>query len=155
MSLSHSFLYHFILSPSLPWPLFHLFFLSLFLFSFSCASSSLICRAMKMLSFILLPQNGRTKGGRLGECCHMLSLRFANNFLHLYRSLLKEMYNPHFGSIFRTEKAPTYFSRRLNRFANLYMPSLESLQGYHLDHTFYPRRLALPHETDLNFDLTD
>ena len=54
VSLSRSFLYHFILSPSLPWPLFHLFILSLFLFSFSCTSSSLIYRALKMLSFILL-----------------------------------------------------------------------------------------------------
>ena len=69
------------------------------------------------------------------------------------RLSLKKMYNPRFGSVFRTEKSPTYFSLRLLTFANLYMASLDSLMNYSLDYTFIPRRTALPHELDLNFDL--
>ena len=69
------------------------------------------------------------------------------------RHQLKAMFNPRFGSVFRTEKSPTYFSLRLSTFANLYMASLDNLMNYSLDHTFIPRRTALPHEPDLNFDL--
>ena len=105
-----------------------------------------------MLLFKRLLHSGRKRGGSQGE----RSLAHCYNLIITHtRSRLKSMYNPYFGSIFRTEKAPTYFSRRLNRFASLYMPSLESFQDYVPDHTFYPRRAALPHEVDLNFDLID
>ena len=63
--------------------------------------------------------------------------------------------NVYFGSIFRTAKGPTYFSRRLSRFATLYMSHLDNLMDYSLSHTFYPRRASLPHEPDLNFDFHD
>lgn len=68
------------------------------------------------------------------------------------RTFLKDAHNPRFGSVFRTEKSPTYFNRRLATFSNLYMSSLENLMDYSLDYTFFPRRAALPHEPDLNFD---
>ncbi|XP_064639084.1 5'-nucleotidase domain-containing protein 3-like isoform X2 [Lineus longissimus] len=58
----------------------------------------------------------------------------------------KNVFNPYFGSLFRTYHNPTYFSRRLSRFADLYMASIENLMNYSLNHTFYPRRAALPHE---------
>ena len=69
------------------------------------------------------------------------------------RKFLKTMFNCRFGSVFRTEKSPTNFSLRLSTFANLYMSSLDNLMNYSLDYTFIPRRTALPHEPDLNFDL--
>lgn len=69
------------------------------------------------------------------------------------KRFLKETHNKRFGSVFRTEKNPTYFTRRLATFANLYMSSLDSLMNYSLDYTFIPRRGSLPHEPDLNFDL--
>lgn len=62
------------------------------------------------------------------------------------RVITKNIFNPQFGSLFRTYHNPTYFSRRLNRFADVYMSSVTSLLNYSLDHTFYPRRTALPHE---------
>ena len=68
------------------------------------------------------------------------------------RQYLKEMHNLRFGSVFRTEKSPTYFSRRLATFSNLYTSSLDNLMNYTLDYTFIPRRQSLPHEPDLNFD---
>ncbi|XP_003383248.1 PREDICTED: 5'-nucleotidase domain-containing protein 3-like [Amphimedon queenslandica] len=69
------------------------------------------------------------------------------------RKFLKDYSNIKFGSIFRTEKAPTYFSRRLARFANLYTSSLDNLMDFSLEHRFYPRRASLPHEPDVNFDV--
>uniref|UniRef100_T1J4S0 5'-nucleotidase domain-containing protein 3 n=1 Tax=Strigamia maritima TaxID=126957 RepID=T1J4S0_STRMM len=58
----------------------------------------------------------------------------------------KAMFNPQFGSLFRTYHNPTYFSRRLFRFADIYMSSVTNLLKYSLQHTFYPRRGVLPHE---------
>ena len=69
------------------------------------------------------------------------------------RQYLKETHNIRFGfgSVFRTEKCPTYFTRRLASFSNLYTSSLDNLLQYSLNHTFNPRKTALPHEPDLNF----
>ncbi|XP_060063842.1 5'-nucleotidase domain-containing protein 3-like [Ylistrum balloti] len=63
------------------------------------------------------------------------------------RNFTKSLFNPRFGSIFRTYHNPTYFSRRLARFADMYMSSVVNLLEYPVDHTFYPRRMALPHES--------
>lgn len=64
---------------------------------------------------------------------------------------LKAMFNPRFGSVFRTYNNSTYFTRRLVRFADLYMSSVENLLNYPLNYTFYTRRTALPHEAVLDF----
>ncbi|XP_063063962.1 5'-nucleotidase domain-containing protein 2-like [Engraulis encrasicolus] len=64
----------------------------------------------------------------------------------------KNLLNPQFGSIFRTCHNPTYFSRRLSRFSDLYMASLSCLLNYDLSHTFYPRRTPLQHEAPLWMD---
>ena len=88
-------------------------------------------------------------------------LQFRLSFLLLLtllphpRSYLKKAHNCRFGSVFRTEKSPTYFSRRLATFSNLYMSSVDHLMNYPLHHTFIPRRASLPHELDLNFDAVD
>ncbi|MCL4121554.1 UNVERIFIED_CONTAM: hypothetical protein GTU68_003795 [Idotea baltica] len=62
------------------------------------------------------------------------------------RKVTKEMFNPYFGSVFRTHDNPTYFSRRLFRFADIYTSQLTNLTNYSLNHTFYPRKGVLPHE---------
>uniref|UniRef100_A0A8C4SHB9 5'-nucleotidase domain containing 3 n=1 Tax=Erpetoichthys calabaricus TaxID=27687 RepID=A0A8C4SHB9_ERPCA len=62
------------------------------------------------------------------------------------RSKTKNIFNPQFGSLFRTYHNPTYFSRRLSRFADIYMASLSCLLNYDLHHTFFPRRNPLQHE---------
>ncbi|CAM1332795.1 NT5DC3 (predicted) [Pycnogonum litorale] len=59
----------------------------------------------------------------------------------------KHMFNKHFGSMFRTFHTPTYFSRRLFRFSDIYTSSITNLLNYSSKHTFYPRRGALPHES--------
>ncbi|XP_016330725.1 5'-nucleotidase domain-containing protein 3 isoform X2 [Sinocyclocheilus anshuiensis] len=61
----------------------------------------------------------------------------------------KDIFNAQFGSLFRTYHNPTYFSRRLSRFADIYMPSLSCLLNYDLQHTFYPRRTPLQHESPI------
>eukprot|EP00794_Sanderia_malayensis_P009629 gene9629-10617_t len=65
------------------------------------------------------------------------------------RRTLKAIFNPYFGSVFRTYHNPTYFSRRLTRYADLYTASLPNLLSYPTTYTFYPRRHVLPHEHDL------
>ncbi|XP_064086629.1 5'-nucleotidase domain-containing protein 3-like isoform X1 [Macrobrachium nipponense] len=62
------------------------------------------------------------------------------------RKETKKLFNPHFGSVFRTHDNPTYFSRRLFRFADIYTSRLSNLNDYSINHTFYPRRGVLPHE---------
>ncbi|XP_067906403.1 5'-nucleotidase domain-containing protein 3 [Heterodontus francisci] len=63
--------------------------------------------------------------------------------------LTKTIFNPQFGSIFRTHHNPTYFSRRLSRFADIYMASLSCILNCNLHNTFYPRRTPLQHEASL------
>lgn len=62
------------------------------------------------------------------------------------RNEIKHVFNPQFGSVFRTYHNPTYFSRRLFRFADIYMSSITNLLYYSTTHTFYPRRGVMPHE---------
>ncbi|XP_072102908.1 5'-nucleotidase domain-containing protein 2-like [Mobula birostris] len=68
------------------------------------------------------------------------------------RAFAKNLFNPRFGSIFRTCHNPTYFSRRLCRFSDLYMCSLSCLLNYDMAYTFYPRRTPLQHEAPLWMD---
>lgn len=70
----------------------------------------------------------------------------------LLRCVTKALFNAQFGSIFRTFHNPTYFSRRLVRFSDLYMASLSCLLHYRVDFTFYPRRTPLQHEAPLWMD---
>ena len=56
------------------------------------------------------------------------------------------MFNPQFGSTFRSYNNPTYFSRKLFRFSDLYTSRVTNLLRYSLIHSFYPRRGVLPHE---------
>ncbi|XP_028415649.1 5'-nucleotidase domain-containing protein 2-like [Dendronephthya gigantea] len=65
---------------------------------------------------------------------------------YMLREELKNMFNPQFGSVFRTYHNPSYFTRRLVRFADIYSSSISNLLNYSNDVTFYPRRQALPHE---------
>uniref|UniRef100_A0A4W3ICX4 5'-nucleotidase domain containing 2 n=1 Tax=Callorhinchus milii TaxID=7868 RepID=A0A4W3ICX4_CALMI len=67
-------------------------------------------------------------------------------------SLTKNLFNPQFGSIFRTYHNPTYFSRRLSRFSDIYMSSISCLLNYDPSFTFYPRRTPLQHEAPLWMD---
>lgn len=78
-------------------------------------------------------------------------ITFITLFLHA-RVMTKNLFNPQFGSIFRTCHNPTYFSRRLCRFSDLYMTSLSCLLNYDLSYTFYPRRTPLQHEAPLWMD---
>ncbi|KAM4610319.1 5'-nucleotidase domain-containing protein 2 [Polymixia lowei] len=68
------------------------------------------------------------------------------------KAMTKNLFNPQFGSIFRTCHNPTYFSRRLCRFSDVYMASIGCLLNYDLAYTFYPRRTPLQHEAPLWMD---
>ncbi|KAL1123392.1 hypothetical protein AAG570_002473, partial [Ranatra chinensis] len=62
------------------------------------------------------------------------------------RQEIKNVFNKQFGSVFRTYHNPTYFSRRLFRFADVYTSDVTNLLNYSTDHVFYPRRGVMPHE---------
>ncbi|XP_063288740.1 5'-nucleotidase domain-containing protein 2-like [Pelobates fuscus] len=68
------------------------------------------------------------------------------------RAMTKNLFNPQFGSIFRTCHNPTYFSRRLCRFSDVYMASISCLLNYDLNYRFFPRRTPLQHEAPLWMD---
>lgn len=58
----------------------------------------------------------------------------------------KRRYNPYFGSIFRAHNNPTFFSRRLSRFSDLYTSNVTNLLNYPIDFHFIPKRIDLAHE---------
>ncbi|XP_014100422.1 5'-nucleotidase domain-containing protein 3 isoform X1 [Bactrocera oleae] len=64
----------------------------------------------------------------------------------MLRNQTKMVFNKQFGSVFRTYHNPTYFSRRLFRFADIYTSDITNLANYSVSHTFYPRRGVMPHE---------
>ncbi|VDN18588.1 unnamed protein product [Gongylonema pulchrum] len=64
----------------------------------------------------------------------------------MLRERVKTIFNPQFGSIFRTYHNMSFFCRRLNRLADIYTSRLPNMLNYSDDHTFFPRRQALPHE---------
>ncbi|CAF5049366.1 unnamed protein product, partial [Rotaria magnacalcarata] len=61
----------------------------------------------------------------------------------------RDLFNPYFGSVFRTHTVPTYFHRRLARFADVYTSNVCNFHHYPLDYIFFPRRVALAHENVL------
>jgi hypothetical protein len=67
-------------------------------------------------------------------------------FCFYYRKDTKHVFNEQFGSLFRTYHNPTYFSRRLFRFADVYTSNVTNFLRFSPKHTFYARRGALPHE---------
>uniref|UniRef100_A0A0M3I4Q1 5'-nucleotidase domain-containing protein 3 n=2 Tax=Ascaris TaxID=6251 RepID=A0A0M3I4Q1_ASCLU len=69
------------------------------------------------------------------------------------REQVKVMFNPQFGSLFRTFTNMTFFSRRLNRLSDVYTSRLPNMLKYSDDHTFFPRRSALPHEVAIPFQM--
>lgn len=67
------------------------------------------------------------------------------------RNRTRNLFNKRFGSIFRTYHNATFFSSRFKRYADVYTGSVTNFQNYSLSHTFYPRRVSLPHELDLYY----
>lgn len=62
------------------------------------------------------------------------------------REVLKCLFNPHFGSVFRTHSGPTLFSSSVLRYADIYTARFENLFDLASDYTLYPARRPLPHE---------
>jgi hypothetical protein len=69
------------------------------------------------------------------------------------RKISKSKFNPYFGSIFRTYNNPSFFSRRLSRFADIYTSNLTNLVQYPVNYHFIPRRLDLAHEHSSTFQI--
>lgn len=65
----------------------------------------------------------------------------------------KNSFNRHFGSIFRSYNNPSFFNRRLSRFADIYTSNVTNLLDYPIDSHFIPRRVNLAHEMSNKFDI--
>ncbi|MED6260674.1 5'-nucleotidase domain-containing protein 2 [Ataeniobius toweri] len=105
------------------------------------------CRALLLLFFFSFPQSW---AGAVDYSANHGHCSEANASRHTV--MTKNLFNPQFGSIFRTCHNPTYFSRRLSRFSDIYMASLSCLLNYDPSYTFYPRRTPLQHEAPLWMD---
>lgn len=85
---------------------------------------------------------------------HSLSMPELRNIWLKERDVLREdaknLFNPYFGSVFRTTTNPSFFSRRLARFADIYTSNVTNLLNYPVDCHFIPRRSSLPHEHSFN-----
>nr|XP_002130381.1 5'-nucleotidase domain-containing protein 3 [Ciona intestinalis] len=62
------------------------------------------------------------------------------------KTKVKEIFNPRFGSVFRSHLSSSYFAGRLCRMADLYTSSVNNLTQYYPNHFFFPTRGTLPHE---------
>uniref|UniRef100_A0A0N4ZCR2 5'-nucleotidase domain-containing protein 3 n=1 Tax=Parastrongyloides trichosuri TaxID=131310 RepID=A0A0N4ZCR2_PARTI len=71
------------------------------------------------------------------------------------RESAKQKFNPQFGSLFRTYNNMTCFSKRLSRLADIYTSRVSNLHKYSNKHSFYARRIALPHEIPITFRTVD
>lgn len=65
----------------------------------------------------------------------------------------KRSFNPQFGSIFRSYNNPSFFTRRLSRFADIYTSNVTNLLDYPIDCHFIPRRNDLAHEMQNKVDI--
>ncbi|XP_065223203.1 5'-nucleotidase domain-containing protein 3 isoform X2 [Planococcus citri] len=98
------------------------------------------CNWLQMLTQLIEEQ----QDSRLPDAAvHLAEWQMECNQL---RELAKSLFNKQFGSVFRTHSSPTYFSRRLFRFADIYTSSVTNLMRRSVHHTFYPRRGVMPHE---------
>ncbi len=56
------------------------------------------------------------------------------------------MYNPYWGQLFRSGTKHSYFSLMVERFADLYTSSFETLTNYPITYPFLSTAEKLPHE---------
>ncbi len=62
------------------------------------------------------------------------------------KMMSKASFNKQFGSVFRSYNNPSFFNRRLSRFADIYTSNVTNLLDYPIDCRFIPRRTDLAHE---------
>uniref|UniRef100_A0A7S3GVC7 Uncharacterized protein n=1 Tax=Spumella elongata TaxID=89044 RepID=A0A7S3GVC7_9STRA len=58
--------------------------------------------------------------------------------MHAINAQLSKLYNPHFGSVFRTDGHPSLFAFAVLRYVDLYMSDVTNLLHYNPQHRFYP-----------------
>jgi HAD superfamily 5'-nucleotidase-like hydrolase len=58
--------------------------------------------------------------------------------LQTINSQLSQLFNPHFGSVFRTDGHPSLFAFAMARYVDLYMADVTNLMHYNPAHRFYP-----------------
>lgn len=77
---------------------------------------------------------------------------FVSHLVDVHQQLqnsMESMINANFGSVFRADHYPSQFAFFVQRYVDIYSARLETLLTYPDSHTFYPERLALPHEQQI------
>lgn len=87
-----------------------------------------------------------------GETCSEIKTKWLRERDTL-RERAKWMFNPYFGSVFRAHNNPSFFSRRLSRFADIYTSNVTNLLDYPVNGQFIAKRSDLPHETSTRPDM--
>ena len=64
----------------------------------------------------------------------------------MLKDFSKKSFNTYFGSVFRSYNNPSFFTRRLSRFADIYTSNVCNLLDYPIDCHFIPKRTDLAHE---------
>lgn len=67
------------------------------------------------------------------------------------RAEMREIFNPNFGSVFRTNSNRSLFFFELCKHADIYTSSIGNFLNYPLDFIFYAIRTAMPHEGPLSW----
>ncbi|KAI9594731.1 HAD-superfamily hydrolase [Syncephalis fuscata] len=98
---------------------------------------------------ILHPSRGNTITSHQRLHHHREQLRLWRNERRDISRQLKGLFNPQFGSVFRTMINPSMFADKIRAYSDLYTSSLENLNNYPLNHVFYPERVQMPHEQRL------
>ena len=70
------------------------------------------------------------------------------------REKAKQSFNPYFGSVFRANNNPSFFSRRLSRFADIYTSNVTNLLNYPINCHFLAKRIDLAHESTTRPEVT-
>ncbi|KAJ8571384.1 hypothetical protein ON010_g5452 [Phytophthora cinnamomi] len=74
---------------------------------------------------------------------------FVDQLVNVHEAVQMEMenlINVNFGSVFRADTYPSQFAFVVQRYVDIYSARLENLLEYPSNHTFYPERIAMPHE---------
>jgi hypothetical protein len=69
------------------------------------------------------------------------------------RQLSKQIFNPYFGSVFRTHTNATIFAYMLQRYADIYTSKLENFDLYPLDFVHHAEREFLSHERSVRYEM--
>ena len=87
-------------------------------------------------------------GQRLEDAASKALIEELKQKRKLLKRQLLTMFNPHFGSAFRTASHRTMLFSQVSRYADVYTSSIANFNHYPLHYCFYAKRSFFPHELE-------